>query len=93
MSADNFRYAIALARRTLFIVDLYGPRSETRGWRPPVSKCGTDVKIRYLSNRTSGALKNGVAEEKSSRSENFEARWISVPEFNNCVYFVDDTEC
>ena len=89
----SFLYAIARARRTLFIADLYGPRSETRGWRPPVEKCGKDVKIRYLSNRTSGALKSGVAEEKSSRGENFEARWVSDPEFTNCVYFVDDVEC
>ena len=92
MSADTYEHAIARARRTLFIVDLYSP-SFMRGWRPRMARCGKDVKIRYLSDRTSGALKSGVAEEKSSRGENFEARWISVPEFNNCVFFVDDIEC
>jgi hypothetical protein len=92
MSADTFVDAIARARRTLFIADGYAG-SAPRGWRPDVAECATDVKIRYLCNRTSGAIKNGVAEETSYRGENFEARWISVPEFSNCVYFVDDTEC
>lgn len=58
-----------------------------------MAKCGAYVKIRYLSNRTSGALKSGVAGEKFSRGENFEARWISVPEFYDCIYFIDEIDC
>lgn len=93
VSVDTYVDATARARKTLFIVEPYSPRSETRGWRLPVQKCGTNVSIRYLSDKTSGALRSSVAEEMAARGKSFEARWISVPEFNDCLYFVDDTEC
>jgi hypothetical protein len=38
-------------------------------------------------------MKSGVNQAKSSRGENFEARWVSDPEFHDCLYFIDDLEC